>query len=273
MKIEKVTDLSIPELQIFCERAETGLMHCFEPEPGLFIAETPMIAERALHAGYVPVSALGEEKILRKTAEELAEYLEGIPVYEASQEVLREIAGYKLIRGFLCAMRRKPLPAADPIMEKCKRIAVLENIMNPTNVGAIFRSAAALGMDAVLLTKGCTDPLYRRAARVSMGAVFQIPWTFIDERLAPAQITAMLKEKGYMTAAMALSDSAAFLGEEDFSKVERLAVFMGSEYDGLCEETVETCDAVLKIPMYNGVDSLNVAAASAVTFWEMRSLR
>ncbi len=269
MKFRKVTDLNIPELQIFCERAETGLLHCFEPEPGLFIAETPMIAKRALEAGYVPVSALGEEKILRETAEELSGYLKDIPVYEASKEVLSEIAGYKLLRGFLCAMRRRPLQEPSGILEDAKRVVVLENVMNPTNVGAIFRSAAALGMDAVLLNPGCTDPFYRRAVRVSMGAVFMIPWTFTDKRKTPADRMEMLKSRGFYTISMALTDDAVPLCAEAFSNREKLAVFMGSEYEGLCRETIEKSDAVLKIPMSAGVDSLNVAAASAVVFWEL----
>ena len=263
-------DLNRPEIRLYNERAETQLYHYYEPEPGLFIAETPMVIERALTAGYEPVSVVGEETVLKETAGILPASASDIPLYIGSHELLRSIAGYEMTKGLLCTMRRKKLPDHGRICEGASRIVVLERVMNPINVGAIFRAAAALGMDGVLLTKGCSDPLYRRSSRVSMGSVFMTPWTFFPENMAPAERVVTLKESGFHTAAMALTDDAHFLGEEDLSVHEKLAVFMGSEYSGLCNETVEACDITLKIPMKEGVDSLNVAAAAAVSFWELR---
>jgi len=287
MKIFPVSDLNIPELALYNERAETGLYRYYEPEPGLFIAETPMVIERALDAGYEPVSMLGEEKLLRSREDLLERLPEDVPVYSGTGEVLSEIAGYRLARGLLCMMRRRPLPPAteveqgtskfpETVQGACKagqaasRLVILDRVMNPTNVGAIFRSAAALGMDGILLTKGCSDPLYRRAARVSMGNVFLIPWTYIDERIPTHEYINGLKERGFLTAAMTLSEDTVSLGSRDFSGVEKLAVVMGSESEGVSEETAAACDVRVMIPMARGVDSLNVAAASAVAFWEMR---
>ena len=260
----------VPELSLYNERAETKLYHYFEPQPGLFIAETPMVIRRALDAGYEPVSLLGEEKLLESQKELLKDLPEGLPVYAAKDEVLSEIAGYKLARGMLCAMRRKPPVPFNEIADKSSRLVVLDRVMNPTNVGAIIRSAAALGMDGILLTKGCADPLYRRAARVSLGNVFLLPWTFVDERIRTDQLIGTLKEKGFLTAAMALTEDAEFLGAEDYSFTEKLAVIMGSESEGVSKEILEVCDRKVMIPMAAGVDSLNVAAASAVAFWEFR---
>ena len=268
--VEQVRSLDMPELAVFRERAETHLYHYYEPEPGLFIAETPMVIRRALDAGYEPVSLLGEEKILEKELPALRGDLGQIPVYSASEEILREIAGYKLMRGLLCAMRRRVLPSVEEVCRNAERIAVLEDVMNPTNVGAIFRSAAAFGLDAVLLTGGCSDPLYRRAARVSVGNVFLIPWTFFPETDGPEKRLAFLKDLGFRTVAMALDQNARDLGSDEALFSGKTAVFLGTEAYGLCRGTVENCDAVVRIPMQNGVDSLNVAAASAVVFWEMQ---
>lgn len=262
-------DLRRPEIMLYNERAETQLYHYYEPEPGLFIAETPLVIERALSAGYEPVSMVGEEQILLETAAGLPSSAGKIPLYIGSHELLKSIAGYEMTKGLLCTMRRKRLPDMDSICAGASRIVILERVMNPINVGAIFRSAAALGMDGVLLTKGCSDPYYRRSSRVSMGNVFMIPWSFFRETMTPEERVGSLKDRGFFTAAMALTDSAVPLGKEDLSGHEKLAVFMGSEFSGLCEETVKACDICLKIPMKEGVDSLNVAAASAVAFWEL----
>ena len=270
MKKIPVTDLHIPELELYNERAETGLYHYYEPEPGLFIAETPMVIRRALEAGYEPVSMLGEKKRIRQHEDLISGLPQDLPVYAGSEETLSEIAGYRLARGLLCCMRRREPEQAEQLFARSKRLVILDRVMNPTNVGAIFRSAAALGMDGVLLTKGCADPLYRRAARVSMGNVFLIPWTYADERIPTAQLIENLKNRGFLTLAMALSEDAVLLGEQDYSKEERLAVVMGSESEGISEEVIAACDQTVRIPMAPGVDSLNVAAASAVAFWEMR---
>ena len=270
MNIIPVNDLNIPELMLYNERAETRLYHYCEPEPGLFIAETPMVIERALDAGYEPVSMLGEERLVRSREDLLARLPRELPVYTAKEEILSEIAGYRLARGLLCAMRRKTLPAAEETAAGSVRLVILDRVMNPTNVGAIFRSAAALGMDAVLLAKGCADPLYRRAARVSMGNVFLIPWTFIDERIPTDAFIQRLRDRGFLTVSMTLSADAVKLGEKDFTTVEKLAVVMGSESEGISEAVAAACDYRVMIPMSMGVDSLNVAAASAVAFWEMR---
>ncbi len=270
MRIQPVLSADEPELAVFRERAEAHLYHWNEPEPGLFVAETPMVIDRALDAGYEPQSVLGEPKILQKELPAMEERLGDVPVYSASDEMLRLITGYRLIRVMLCVMRRRPIPPADEICQEAKRLVVLENVMNPTNIGAIFRSAAALGMDAVLLTRGCSDPLYRRAARVSVGNVFLIPWTFFPGNMEAADRITFLRRFGFRTAAMALREDALLLGTDPFAAGERLAVFMGTEGDGLCRETIEGCDAVLRIPMAGGVDSLNVAAASAIAFWELQ---
>lgn len=263
-------DLGREEIALYNERAETRLYRYFEPEPGLFIAETPLVAERAFSAGYEPVAMVGEEGILKETAERLLPADTKIPLYIGTQELLSRIAGYHLTRGLLCAMRRRPPGTVESVCEKASRIVILEEVMNPTNVGAIFRSAAALGMDGVLLTKGCSDPLYRRSIRVSMGNVFLIPWAYFGEDDPPAERIRRVKDLGFFTAAMALSDRSVSLDSEILAGHEKLAVVMGSEFTGLCGETAEACDVSVKIPMKEGVDSLNVAAAGAVVFWELR---
>jgi tRNA G18 (ribose-2'-O)-methylase SpoU len=238
----------------------------------MFIAESPKVIMRALDAGCEPVSLLVERNHINEEAEEAIERCGGVPVFTAPLEVLTQLTGFQLTRGMLCAMRRpKPLTLAEAV-EGANRVAVLENVMNPTNVGAIFRSAAALGMDAVLLTPGCSDPLYRRSARVSMGTVFQIPWTFIGSEIShwPEPGMAILRETGFQTAAMALKDDSLSVDDPRLGQLDKLAIILGSEGDGLTDRTIADCDYTVRIPMYHGVDSLNVAAASAVAFWELR---
>lgn len=266
--IIEITDFSAPELDVYARLTEAQLLNRFEPAKGMFIAESPKVIQRALDAGCQPVSLLMERKDIEGAAREVLARCPGIPVYTADEELLCALTGYHLTRGVLCAMRRPKLPAAEEICAGASRVVVLENVMNPTNVGAIFRSAAALGMDAVLLTPGCSNPLYRRSARVSMGTVFQIPWTFTDSW--PEAGMAQLRSLGFKTAAMALSDNALSIDDRHLLSEEKLAIVLGSEGDGLTGTTIASCDYTVKIPMYHGVDSLNVAAASAVAFWQLR---
>lgn len=267
----EITDFSLPELDLYARLSETQLFHYNEPEKGLFIAESPRVIERALDAGYMPVSLLLEKKHVCGQAAGIIARCKGIPVYVAEPEVLTRLTGFKLTRGALCAMRRRPLREVQEICAGTRRIAILENIMNPTNIGAIFRSAAALNMDAVLLTPGCSDPLYRRAVRVSMGTVFQVPWTYLGNEGAewPLQGMRLLRKMGFKTAAMALREDAVSIRDSRLTAEERLAVVLGTEGEGLAESTVAGCDYTVRIPMSHGVDSLNVAAASAVAFWQL----
>ena len=265
----EITDFSAPELDVYARLTEAQLLNRFEPAKGMFIAESPKVIHRALDGGCEPVSMLMERKDIDGSAAEILARCPEIPVYTADEELLCGLTGYHLTRGVLCAMRRPKLPAVEEICQNAKRIVILENVQNPTNVGAIFRSAAALGMDAVLLTPGCSNPLYRRSARVSMGTVFQIPWTFTAQW--PEEGMAQLKNLGFKTAAMALSDNSVSIDDPALMAEEKLAVLMGSEGDGLTEQTIASCDYTVKIPMYHGVDSLNVAAASAVAFWQLRN--
>ena len=265
--IIQITDFNDPQLDVYARLNEKQLARYYEPAEGLFIAESPNVILRALNDGYVPLSFLVEDKHIETQAREIISRCEGVPVYTASFDVLAQLTGFELTRGMLCCMRRRELPSVEKICRGKSRIAVLENVMNPTNVGAIFRNAAALGMDAVLLTKGCSDPLYRRSARVSMGTVFQIPWTYIDaesEKWMP-----QLKEMGFKTAAMALKDDTVNINNPSLMAEEKLAVILGTEGDGLADCTIDGCDYTVKIPMTHGVDSLNVAAASAVAFWQV----
>ena len=266
LNIIEITDFEAPELDVYARLTEAQLMNRFDPQNALFIAESPKVICRALDAGCIPVSILAERSRMVGEGLEAIERCGDVPIYTAEMDILAQLTGYKLTRGLLCAMRRTPLPAPAEVLKNARRIAVLEEVMNPTNVGAIFRSAAALGMDAVLLTPGCSDPLYRRSARVSMGTVFQVPWTFL-----PANWLDVLKEHGFQTAAMALSDDSISVDDPKLQTVEKLAVVLGTEGDGLAQSTVTACDYTVKIPMYHGVDSLNVAAASAVAFWELRA--
>ena len=273
--------LEDPELQIYTKLSETQLYHCREPHKGLFIAESPKVIERALNAGYKPVSMLMDRQQMKGEGAEILERigtLEGdpLPVYMAEETVLRNLTGFPLTRGCLCAMERKELPSVEETVRGASRICIMEEVVNPTNVGAVFRSAAALGMDAVLLTHGCADPLYRRAVRVSMGTVFQIPWTFLGDRRAPGWPQPgidKLRGLGFKTAAMALKKDSVFISDPGLLTEPRLAVVLGTEGDGLAEETIAACDYTVMIPMFHGVDSLNVAAASAVAFWELRNRR
>lgn len=270
-EIIRITDFNAPELDVYARLSEVQLLHYHEPDLGMFIAESPNVIERALNSGYEPISFLAETKEIEGETRKLTERCGNVPVYTAEFDVLTKLTGFKLTRGLLCAMRRKRLPGAEELCAGAKRIAVLENVMNPTNVGAIFRSAAALNMDAVLLTPGCSDPLYRRAARVSMGTVFQIPWTFLDEKTEawPRQGMELLKKLGFQTVAMALKDDSRSIADSELKQAEKLAVILGTEGEGLTDETIEACDYTVRIPMAHGVDSLNVAAASAVAFWEL----
>lgn len=296
INIIEIKDLDAPELQIYYNLNEAQLFHYFEPKPGIFIAESPKVIERALDAGCVPMSFLMEKKHVETQAKKIlarCEKLQSrdikqtdkmevengnsnmsaereIPVYTAEVEVLAKITGYQLTRGMLCAMYRPALPSVEQLCKNARRVAILENVVNPTNVGAIFRSAAALGMDAVLLTPACADPLYRRASRVSMGTVFQIPWTYFDKNASwPDGAMNVLHRLGYKTAAMALRDDSVSIDDEKMMAEEKLAIVLGTEGDGLADHTIADCDYTVKIPMTHGVDSLNVAAASAVAFWQL----
>lgn len=266
----EITDFNAPELDAYARVSELQLLRYYEPKPGLFIGESPKVIERALNAGYEPVSFLVEYRDLKGEASELLSRFPELPVYTAEYEVLTKLTGYALTRGILCLMKRKSLPSVKEVCKNARRIAILENVVNPTNVGAIFRSAAALHMDAVLLTPGCSDPLYRRAARVSMGTVFQIPWTFFDKKISwPEKGMEILRDLGFKTAAMALCDDSVGIDAPELLEEEKLAVILGTEGDGLAAQTIADCDYTVKIPMSHGVDSLNVAAASAVAFWEL----
>lgn len=270
-RIIPITDFMAPELDVYARLSENQLYHLYEPDAGIFIAESPNVIERALNAGYEPLSFLAETRELYGDAQRILMRCEHTPVYTAESELLTRLTGFALTRGLLCAMRRKPLPTLEAVCAGARRIAVMERVMNPTNVGAIFRSAAALGMDAVLLTPGCSDPLYRRAARVSMGTVFQIPWTFLDEKICswPEEGQKILRQLGFRTAAMALKQDSVSVDHPALMAEERLAIVLGTEGDGLSEKTIADCDYTVMIPMAHGVDSLNVAAASSVAFWEL----
>lgn len=269
--IIEITNFEFPELDVYARLNESQLLHFNEPNPGIFIAESPKVIERALNAGYHPISFLIEKKEIGAQAEEIFARWESVPVYTAEFEVLKQLTGFGLTRGMLCAMERLSLKSVEEVCKNARRIAVLENVVNPTNVGAIFRSAAALNMDAVLLTPACSDPLYRRAARVSMGTVFQVPWTFFDKKKVswPDGGIQLLKEMGFQTAAMALTDDSVSIDDKNLMAEEKLAIVLGTEGEGLAKHTIATCDYTVKIPMMHGVDSLNVEAASAVAFWQL----
>lgn len=262
--IIKITDFSSPELDIFARLTEVQLLNRREPEKGIFIAESPKVIERALNAGCVPISFLMEERHVENQAKELIARCGDIPVYTATLEVLTQLTGFKLTRGMLCAMYRPKLPTVSEICRNARRVAVLEDVMNPTNVGAIFRSAAALGIDAVLLTSASSNPLYRRSIRVSMGTVFQVPWTFLG-----ADGIGELRALGFKTAAMALKADSLPIFDPRLATEEKLAIVLGTEGDGLAAKTIADCDYTVLIPMSHGVDSLNVAAASAVAFYQL----
>ena len=262
----EITDFHAPELDVYARLTEAQLLNRFEPKKGMFIAESPKVIERALDAGCEPVSFLVERSHVNEEAAHAIDRCGDIPVYTAELPVLTQLTGFQLTRGMLCAMRRPPIKTLAEAVEGARRVCVLEDIQNPTNVGAIFRSAAALGMDAVLLTPACSNPLYRRSCRVSMGTVFQVPWAYLGENWVED-----LRELGFKTAAMALSDDSVSINAPCLRQEEKLAVVLGTEGDGLKQTTITSCDYTVKIPMYHGVDSLNVAAASAVAFWELRA--
>ena len=270
--IIEIQSAALPELDVFARLTEAQLRNKQDPEKGLFIAESPKVIERALNAGYEPVSLLMEQKHITGDAAEIIARCGDIPVYTAEREVLAGLTGYELTRGVLCALRRRPLPSVEELCASARRIAILESIVDPTNVGAIFRSAAALNLDAVLVTPTCCDPLYRRAVRVSMGTVFQIPWTRIGNTHTdwPHPGMDLLKALGFKTAAMALSDDSVSIDDPALASEEKLAIILGTEGDGLSLRTIADCDYTVRIPMAHQVDSLNVAAASAVAFWELR---
>jgi len=269
--IIEITDPNMPELALY-RRSETELLRAYEPEPGLFVAESPNVIRRALDGGYEAISYLLEYHQADTAAAELIDTAGEIPVYVSDLGVVTSAAGFNLTRGAVCLMRRKPLPSMEEICRDAKRIVVLDSVENPTNVGAIFRSAAALGFDAVLLTPACSDPFYRRAARVSMGTVFQIPWAWTCRKTNRWPHPAMeeLKALGFKTAAMALKADTVNIDDPCLMQEEKLAIIMGNESEGLSDETIAACDYTIKIPMFHGVDSLNVAAAAAVAFWQLR---
>ncbi len=281
--IIEITDFNAPELDIYARLTENQLLNRHEPDKGIFIAESPKVIDRALDAGCEPISILIEKKHIETQGKNILERCEDIPIYTAEFDILTQLTGFKLTRGMLCAMRRPLLPSVEEVCKDKKRIVILENVMNPTNIGAIFRSAAALNMDAILLTPGCSNPLYRRAIRVSMGTVFQIPWTFIENENcdildAPSNsepncfihnYTDEIKSLGFKTAAMALDDNSVSIDNPNLMSEEKLAIILGTEGDGLATNTITACDYTVKIPMAHGVDSLNVAAASAVAFWQL----
>ncbi len=269
--IKLIEEFHAPELDMYARLSEGQLFHYNEPESGFFIAESPKVIERALCAGYEPVSLLVETKHIEGEAKELIIRCGDIPVYTAEFEVLKKLTGFPLTRGALCVMRRKRLPDIRSLCENAKRIVILENVMNPTNVGAIFRSAAALHMDAVLLTAGCSDPLYRRASRVSMGTVFQIPWTFFHqkEEIWPEKGMEILRGLGFKTVAMALREDSISLDDPVLQSEEKLAIVMGTEGEGLASETIADCDYTVRIEMAGEVDSLNVSVAAGIAFWEL----
>ena len=295
----EITDFDAPELDVYARLTENQLINRHEPEKGMFIAESPKVIERALDAGYMPVSILTEKRHVEGEGQKILARCGEIPAYTAEYDVLTKLTGFQLTRGMLCAMYRQPLPSVQSVCKGAKRIAVLENVVNPTNVGAIFRSAAALGMDAVLLTTGCSNPLYRRAIRVSMGTVFQVPWTYLGEETKPETVRnpeseeekepgtgiernsepeekadsgnwqKQLHELGFHTVAMALKEDSLSIDAPKLMNEDKLAIVLGTEGDGLAPETIAACDDTVCIPMAHGVDSLNVAAASAVAFWQL----
>lgn len=290
--IIEITDLLIPELDMYARLSEVQLLRYNEPALGLFICESPKVIDRALAAGYTPLSILIEDKEIKGEALDIINRCGDIPVYTSNHEILSQLTGFNLTRGMLCAMKRQALPSVEKVIHNARRIAVLENVVNPTNVGAIFRSAAALNMDAVLLTPACSNPLYRRAARVSMGTVFQIPWTYLEapitntsealqntsytnhntsdkSRVVSGANLAKLQTLGFKTVAFALRDDSISIDDPKLCAEEKLAIILGTEGEGLADSTIAGADYTVKIPMSHGVDSLNVAAASAVAFWQL----
>ena len=267
--IVEITDFHAPELDPYARLTQNQLRCRLEPEKGIFIAESPKVISRALDAGYEPVSLLMERRQITGPAAEILTRCGDAPVYTADRELLAGLTGFELTRGVLCAFRRPAPRSAEELCKAARRVAVLEGIVDSTNVGAIFRSAAALNMDAVLINPSCCDPLCRRAVRVSMGTVFQVPWTYLDCAW-PVEGLELLRSLSFRTAAMALTDQSVSIEDPRLTQEEKLAIVLGTEGDGLAEETIARCDYTVRIPMSHGVDSLNVAAASAVAFWQLR---
>ncbi|MBE6943541.1 MAG: RNA methyltransferase [Ruminococcaceae bacterium] len=268
MPIIEINDITAPEIDIFARLTETQLRNKLEPEKGIFIAESPKVIHLALNAGCTPIALLMEHKHITGDGEPIIARCRDIPVYTAERAILQQLTGYQLTRGVLCAMRRPTPLSAIEICHNASRLAVLDGIVDSTNIGAIFRSAAALGMDGVLLTHSCCDPLCRRAVRVSMGTVFQIPWAYFPDK--NTQITPFLKENGFKTVAMALREDAVSMDDPALKAERKLAIILGTEGDGLKQNVIDNADFTVCIPMAHNVDSLNVAAASAVAFWELR---
>ena len=261
-----ITDFMDPNLDVYARLTENQLLNRANPKEGMFIAESPKVIERALDAGCEPVSLLMETKHVNGEARGIIERCQNIPVYTASFDLLTKLTGFALTRGTLCAMYRPKPRSVEEVCRDARRVAVLEDVVNPTNVGAIFRSAAALHMDAVLLTPACSNPLYRRAIRVSMGTVFQVPWTFFT---SDGDYITALQKLNFHTAAMALREDSIAIDDLRLRSQPKLAIILGTEGEGLADRTIEQCDDTIRIPMSHGVDSLNVAAASAVAFWEL----
>ena len=264
MALQEITSIDDERVSIFSRLTEKQLRMELEPEKGLFIAESPKVIRVALDAGWQPVALLCERKHIEGDAKDIVKRMDGLPIYTGNRELLAQLTGYTLTRGVLCAMRRKKMPSIEEVTGKASRIVVIEAVTDTTNIGAIFRSAAALGIDAVVLTRDSCDPLNRRAVRVSMGSVFLVPWTWIDS--SPN----ILRNYGFKTAAMALTDKSVSIDDPQLAKEPRLAIIMGTEGDGLPQQTIDNADYVVRIPMAHGVDSLNVAAAAAVAFWQLR---
>lgn len=271
-QIVEITELSSPELDVYARLTEAQLRNRLEPEMGIFIAESPKVISIALDAGLEPMSLLMENRHINGDGAGIIARCGDIPLYTGSRELLEQLTGFRLTRGVLCAMKRPLCRTVESVCKGARRIAVLEGVVDSTNIGAIFRSAAALGMDAVLLTQTCCDPLNRRSVRVSMGTVFQVPWTYLEEDWPDAGIKT-LEKLGFKTAAMALSDDSVSIDDENLCSENKLAVILGTEGDGLAKKTIVGCDYTVRIPMQHGVDSLNVAAASAVAFWQLRAER
>lgn len=270
--IIEITDLNDDRIGLFTRLTEAQLRNRLEPEKGIFIAESAKVVRLALEMGCKPVAYLMERRQLTNQGREFIENAGSVPIFTADDEVLEGLTGYRLYRGVLAAMRRPKLPSVDEVLKNAHRVAVLEGIVDSTNIGAIFRSAAALNVDAVLVTANCGDPLYRRAVRVSMGTVFQVPWTRIGETNEdwPERGLERLRSLGFKSAAMALSDDSVSIDDERLNKEEKLCIVFGTEGDGLAKETIARCDYTVRIPMAHGVDSLNVASAAAVAFWQLR---
>ena len=266
-RIIPINDLTSPEVQLYKCLTDAKLRNRLEPEKGIFIAESPKVIRVALDAGCTPISILTEEKHISGQAADIIDRVGDLPVYTGSRETLAEITGYELTRGVLCAMSRPQLPTVETLCQQCRRVVVMDSVVNSTNTGAIFRAAAALGIDAALLTTTCCDPLNRRSVRVSMGTVFQLPWTYLPEN--KDNKFESLQRLGFKTVAMALSPHAISINDPKLQQEDRLAIIMGTEGDGLTDHTLSQCDYIVKIPMSNGVDSLNVAAAAAIAFWEL----